>query len=337
MVILVTGSAGHLGEALVRTLRAEGRPVRGLDLLPSPFTDLTGSITDRSFLAGALAGVTGVLHAATLHKPHVATHPAQTFVDVNITGTLALLEAAAAARVRAFVLTSTTSAFGAALTPPPGAPAAWIDEDVTPVPRNIYGTTKVAAESLCHLAATGTDPLPVVILRTSRFFPEPDDDPAAAARWSVENAQANELLYRRVDIADVVSAHLAALRAAPALGFRRLIVSAPTPFTRLHLPALRREAPAVLASLFPGQPALYAARGWTMFPAIDRVYDSRRAIADLGWRPQYDFAHSLARLARGEDIRSPLARTIGAKGYHPPSPLTPPTPGIALESPRPAV
>ena len=50
-----------------------------------------------------------------------------------------------------FVFTSTTSAFGRALTPPPGAPAAWITEDVAPVPRNIYGVTKTAAEDLCEL------------------------------------------------------------------------------------------------------------------------------------------------------------------------------------------
>jgi nucleoside-diphosphate-sugar epimerase len=92
-----------------------------------------------------------VLHTATLHKPHVATHSRQDFVDTNITGTLNLLEAAVANHVRSFVFTSTTSTFGDALTPPPGAPAVWITEDVVPIPKNIYGTTKVAAEDLFHL------------------------------------------------------------------------------------------------------------------------------------------------------------------------------------------
>ena len=40
----MTGSAGHLGEALVRVLRAQGRDVVGLDLLDSPFTTVTGSV-----------------------------------------------------------------------------------------------------------------------------------------------------------------------------------------------------------------------------------------------------------------------------------------------------
>ena len=170
-MILVTGSAGHLGEALMLTLRERGTPVRGIDVLPSSFTDAVGSIVDRAFVRDAMRGVTQVLHAATLHKPHVATHTRQQFVDTNVTGTLHLLEEAAAAKVRAFVCTSTTSAFGRALVPPPGEPAAWITEAVRPVPKNIYGVTKVAAEDLCELMH-GLAKMPVLVLRTSRFFPE---------------------------------------------------------------------------------------------------------------------------------------------------------------------
>src|SRR5260221_4782651 len=174
MTVLVTGSAGHLGEALMRTFRRMQKPARGLDLKPSPFTDLVGSIADRAFVGRSMAGVRAVIHAATLHKPHVATHSRQDFVDTNVTGTLNLLEEAAAAGVGAFVFTSTTSAFGSALTPPGGAPAAWVTEDLAPIPRNIYGTTKVAAEDLCELFHRDHG-LACLILRTSRVFPEEDD------------------------------------------------------------------------------------------------------------------------------------------------------------------
>ena len=51
-------------------------------------------------------------------------------------------------------------------------------------------------------------------------------------------------------------------------------------------------------------------------PAIERVYVNDRARAELGWTPRYDFAHALDLLAAGEDFRSPLARAVGAKGYH---------------------
>ena len=118
--ILVTGSAGHLGEALVRVLRARGHDVTGLDILASPFTTVVGSITDRATVRACLAGAGAVLHPATLHKPHVSSHTRQDFVDTNVTGTLTLLEEAAAAGVGSFVFTSTTSTFGRALTPAPG-------------------------------------------------------------------------------------------------------------------------------------------------------------------------------------------------------------------------
>jgi UDP-glucose 4-epimerase len=175
--------------------------------------------------------------------------------------------------------------------------------------------TKLAAEGLSELFAR-RERLPVVILRTSRFFPEPDDDPDVRGRYGTANAQANELLYRRADIADVAAAHIAALERAPGLGFGRYIVSAPTPFSPDDAAALRSDAPAVVARHFPDFPALYAARGWRMFESIDRIYDSGRAVAALGWRPRHDFAAVLEALRSGADFRSDLARAVGSKGYH---------------------
>lgn len=314
--ILVTGSAGHLGEALMRSLRDEGREVLGLDLLESPFTDVVGSIADRELVRRCLDGVGAVLHAATLHKPHVGSHSRQQFVDTNVTGTLNLLEEAVAGGVESFVFTSTTSAFGRALTPAPGAPAAWITEDVVPVPRNIYGVTKTAAEDLCRLVHQDHG-LPCLILRTSRFFPEEDDRDEVRAAYSDDNLKANEYLYRRVDLEDVVSAHVLALERAPAIGFGRYIVSATTPFGREDLSELRSDAPAVVRRLFPDYEASYEQRGWTMFGSIERVYVNSHAREELGWSPRYDFRHLLDSLSAGDDPRSPLARAVGAKGYHP--------------------
>jgi UDP-glucose 4-epimerase len=274
-----------------------------------------GSIADRAFVRSAVAGADAILHTATLHKPHVGSHDRAAFVDTNITGTLNLLEEAVAAGVGRFVFTSTTSAFGRALAPPPGAPAAWITEDVSPIPRNVYGATKVAAEDLCELVHRDHG-LPCVILRTSRFFPEADDRDDVRAVYDDLNLKVNELLYRRVDLADVVDAHRCALERAPELGFGRYVVSATTPFTRDDLVALRAEAPAVVRGRFPDLQDVYAPRGWTMFPGIERVYVNERARTDLGWSPRYDFRHALDLLRAGEDPRSPLARSIGAKGYH---------------------
>jgi UDP-glucose 4-epimerase len=191
--ILVTGSSGHLGEALMRTLRAQDRSAVGLDVSPSPFTDIVGSIVDRDVVKRAIAGCGVVLHAATLHKPHVATHTRQQFVDTNITGTLNLLEEAVAAGVSSFVFTSTTSVYGRAMNPPAGAPAVWVTEDLVPQPKNIYGVTKLAAENLCELFHHKFT-LPCIVLRTSRFFPEEDDDAERRARHADANIKANEFL-----------------------------------------------------------------------------------------------------------------------------------------------
>jgi UDP-glucose 4-epimerase len=313
--VLVTGSAGHLGEAIVRTLRAQHRPVLGVDLHPSPFTDRVGSITDRDFVRESIAGVHAVVHAATLHKPHVATHSRQAFIDTNVTGTLVLLEEAASAGVQTFVYTSTTSVFSGALTTAAGAPAAWITDSVVPIAKNIYGVTKLAAEHLCELFALRQQ-LPVVVLRTARFFPEADDDAVIRSKYAIANAQANELLYRRADIEDVVEAHLLAIRHAPAIGFGRYIISATTPFARRDLAALGRDAPSVVDRLFPESRDLYSALGWTFFPTIDRVYVNDQAMAALGWLPKYDFRHVLHSLRLGQDFRSPLAQAVGGKGYH---------------------
>jgi UDP-glucose 4-epimerase len=173
--VLVTGSAGHLGEALMRALEHSSHEALGLDIKNSPFTQQVGSITQQSFVKRCMQGVDAVVHTATLHKPHIATHSRQDFVDTNVTGTLILLEEATSAGVGSFVFTSTTSVFGRALTPPAGAPAAWITEEVTPVPKNIYGVTELAAENLCDLFHYRSG-LPCIVLRTSRFFPEEDDD-----------------------------------------------------------------------------------------------------------------------------------------------------------------
>ena len=311
---LVTGSAGHLGEALVRVLRERGETVLGFDLKPSAHTDVVASLIDRGHMFRAVTGVDHVLHTATLHKPHVASHSWQDFIDVNVSGTLAVLEASAAASVRSVVFTSSTSAFGRALTPAPGAPAVWITEDVADQVRNIYGATKTAAEDLCELAAC--DGLPVTVLRTSRFFPESDDRDDARARYNDANLKAVEYLYRRVDLSDVVEAHLLAARCAPELGFARYIISATTPFAEEDRAELGRDAPAVVARLFPELVERFTIRGWTIPPAIDRVYVNTRARHDLEWTPRWAFP-AAAELALNEGhVLSPLAELVGAKGYH---------------------
>jgi UDP-glucose 4-epimerase len=315
MKVLVTGSSGHLGEALARTLKTSEHEIIGLDLVESGFTTHVGSIADRSYVKRCMSGVQVVFHTATLHKPHVGTHTRQDFVDTNITGTLNLLEEAVAAGVGAFIFTSTTSVYGDALVPPAGAPAAWVTEEVAPLPKNIYGVTKAAAEDLCQLFHRNQG-LPCLVLRTSRFFPEDDDNKTARDIYADDNLKANEYLYRRADLEDIVNAHLLAAERAAGIGFRKYIISATTPFSTSDLQDLRTNAALVVQRYVPGYETEYSRRHWKMLPAIDRVYVNQRARNELGWEPRYDFRFIVDRLKAGEDMRSPLARLVGAKGYH---------------------
>ena len=72
-----------------------------------------------------------------------------------------------------------------------------------PIPKNIYGVTKFAAENLCELFHC-LHGLSVIVLRTSSLFPEADDDTAIRENYELDNVYANEMLYRRVDVEDVV-------------------------------------------------------------------------------------------------------------------------------------
>jgi UDP-glucose 4-epimerase len=302
MRILLTGSSGWLGQTLASRLEHAGHAVVGLDPLPAPTTRCVGSVTDRALVRGLIQGerIEAIIHAGALHKPQVATHAATDFVAINVQGTLNLLEEATApgAHVDRFVFTSTTSLMiSAAIRAGAGPRAAWITEAMQPlVPRNIYGVTKLAAEHLCRMVHEERG-LPVVILRTARFFPEADDM-AHAIVQSDANTKANEFLFRRLTVEDAADCHVAALDRAPALGFDTFIVAAPTPFAEADRAALMRDAPAVVARYFPQYPALYARRGWTMFTAIDRVYVAKRLEARLGFVCRTGFAEVLVALAR---------------------------------------
>ena len=309
MRLLVTGSSGWLGQTLVPRLQQAGHEVVGIDPVPGTTTRLVGSISDRAFVRAVMRdfGITAVVHAGALHKPHVESRSRSEFVAVNVQGTLNLLEEAVApgSQVDRFVFTSTTSlmiskeiragrAGGA-------TKAEWITEAMTPLlPRNIYGVTKLSAEHLCRLFHE-LHGLPVVVLRTARFFPE-EDDMAHAMVQSEPNAKANEFLFRRLTVEDAAESHVAALDKAPGLGFDTFIVCARTPFSRDDCEALIHDAPAVVARYFPRYRALYDRLGWTMFQSIDRVYDSAKAAKRLGFVCRTGFAEQLAEIER--DSRS---------------------------------
>lgn len=309
MRILLTGCSGWLGQNLVPRLIRAGHKVVGVDPVPSPNTQIVGSVADRELVRRAIRDceVDAIVHAAALHKPNIGTHRASDFVAVNVQGTLNLLEEAVASgsRIDRFVFTSTTSlmisreiraghAGGA-------KKAVWITEEMMPLlPRNIYGVTKLSAEHLCRLFHE-LHGLPVIVLRTSRFFPEYDDMAHAIAQ-SEPNTKTNEFLFRRLTVEDAAESHVVALNQAPEMGFDTFIISAWTPFSRDDCEELIIDAPSVVARYFPQYPEIYRRLGWTMFQSIDRVYDSRKALRRLGFQCRVGFNEKLEEIHKRVNV-----------------------------------
>jgi len=323
--VLVTGACGHLGFALMSALPDFGFTPIGIDILPRRNKEhnvLKGTISDAAFCKDVFErypSIQYVLHTATLHKPHVGSHTKSDFIDTNIRGTLNLLESASrnSTKIEAFIFTSTTSTFGKALAPKKGQPAAWIDEQVVPIPKNIYGTSKIAAEDLCQLVQAETG-MPTLVLRTSRFFPEEDDSDVARAEFGDDNLKVLELLHRRVDIYDVVTAHVCAVREARRIGFAKYIISAPPPFGRSAalLQGLDSDAAAEITRSRAEHAKILIENGWKLPSRLDRIYDPSKAITDLSWKPIYTFERAIEQLQQGRDWRSPLTLLVGKLGYH---------------------
>jgi UDP-glucose 4-epimerase len=167
--VLVTGGAGFVGANLVRRLTGE-YDVRVLDsgaagstnVLPAGVELVPADIRDGDAVTDALAGVTAVVHlAAAGSVVESVTDPWGNF-DVNVRGSLQVLDAARAAGVERIVVASTG---GALMGNAPGP----VDETSVPRPLSPYGASKAAMEAYCH-AYAGSYGLRSVILRFANLY-----------------------------------------------------------------------------------------------------------------------------------------------------------------------
>jgi UDP-glucose 4-epimerase len=147
MNFLITGAAGFLGSSLANQLAREGHQIRGLDDLSTgdpqalgPDVHFTrGDVSDRPKLWTLLQEVDVVYHlAARVSVPESITYP-RDYNNVNVGGTVALMEAMRDVGVRRVVLASSGAVYGDLGDQP-------LKESLTPNPRSPYAVSKLAAE-----------------------------------------------------------------------------------------------------------------------------------------------------------------------------------------------
>ena len=302
---LVTGGAGFVGHHIVRALLDRGDEVvvidnfaTGLRERLSPFGDrielIEGDIRDAAALDSATRDCEVVFHEAGLPSVSRSIRDPRTSNDVNASGTIELMTAAARNGVRRVILAGSSSVYGSG----PELPRR---EDMSPAPVSPYAVSKLAAEYFLHSlgALSGIE---TVTLRYFNVF-GPGQDPASEYAAAVprfitaalrgdrptvygDGRQSRDFTY----VTNVVSANLLAATASDAPG-RTLNIGCGVEYSILDLlAAIGRELRMNVEPTFqPQQPG-----------------DVRRSLADI----------SLARRYLGYEVSVPfeegVARTVAA-------------------------
>ncbi len=311
---LVTGSSGHVGGWVVRTLLEHGFRVRGLDLSPPPrgflpyterFESVTGDVCDRDLVRHASRDARAVFHLAMLHAQHLKGERAdRELTRIAIEGLDAVIDAirAAGSGVR-LVYTSTAGAVGETRDPErPRTEEDWNDEPIT-----AYARAKIAAERRLWQRSDEVDAVALLPGMTVG----PDDPYESASNSRIEQ------MYRRAwvplwfegglnvaDVRDVALAHLLAFERGER-GRRYLIGGQNLTFRDLSRELRQLRGLGGSPSLrVPDRALLTAVRAYELFcqtagkkPAVTRAQvDKRlgsyayiasdRARAELGYSPR---------------------------------------------------
>jgi UDP-glucose 4-epimerase len=218
MRVLVSGSGGLIGGAVVEHLLAEGDEAVCFDVADNH------DVLDSEGYAAAAQGCDAIVHAAGGHRPN-AHDPGERFITHNVTGNWNMLEAAHRAGIRRVVTFSSVNAIGVfrGEAPPDYLP---IDDDHPIRPPTAYGMAKRLVEELCRcytvtkqIATTCFRP-PAVCgpARRAQFISARATDPAAEWTPFWEYGA-------WIDVRDVAGAVLAALRRPDLTHLTALIVA----------------------------------------------------------------------------------------------------------------
>lgn len=311
---LVTGGAGFIGSHLVEALAVQGHRVRVLDNLTSGFARnlehiagevelVVGDIRSPDQIASALDGVEHVFHEAALDPQSEAGVAPFDVHEVNLTGTLRVLEACRVQGVRRVVLASSAAVYGNN----PGLP---MREDVRPEPESPAAVASVASEHYARVYH-GWFGLETVALRCFNVF-GPRQDPSSM--YSGVILKFSDALLKKqapvifgdggqtrdfVFVQDVVQAHLKAM-AAPAAAVSGRVFNVGTGRRASLLEAL--AALEALAGQAGPPPEFRAARAGDVHDSVSDISAAREA---FGYAPAFDLREGLRAL--WEQMTAPRA------------------------------
>jgi len=281
MRVLVTGSSGRLGAVTVNHLRINGHQVTGIDIIPAETTDELIDILNKDAVLAIAKNTDAIIHTAAIHGKHYElNYPREAFIDVNIYGTLNLLNACIANGVQKMLYTSTTSIYGDAMVD--ANQAVWVDEELPIKPRDIYDITKQTAEQLCK-DFFYREGLQASVYRVGRFLPETD------------NLKLNHRLYRGLDERDGAEGlRLALEQTFPE--FEIFNITSSSPFKKDELVQLKQNPLEAIRKHYPQAETVYLSKGWEFPKSIDRVYVSEKAKRYFGYEPKFTFDYLLNNL-----------------------------------------
>ena len=272
--VLVTGSSGQLGREIVRQLKQRNYEVFGIDIIESETTHKLIDIRNKEQVNAITNGVDAIIHTAAIHGKHYELkYPRDEFIKTNIDGTFNLLNACVVNGIKKFLYTSTTSIYGKAMVNEDLA--VWVDETLTPDPRDIYDITKLTAELLCR-DFFEKESIETTVLRVSRFLPED------------ENTKAVHRLYRGLDERDGAVGHILALEKTFKT-FEVYNISNESPFKKTDLAGLMTNPKQVIKRYYPRIEKIFADKNWVFPDKIDRVYSIKKAKKELNYKPVYNF------------------------------------------------
>lgn len=178
---LITGGCGFIGSHIAEALCEQGETVRILDNLSSGYrnnvahlsddvTVIEGDVRDVEAVSAAVDGVDYVFHEAALVSVFDSVERPRDNHDINLTGTLNVLEAAKSAGARRVVLASSAAIYG-------NAPELPKEETMRPQPESPYGLAKIGKEYYARVFSM-LYALPVISLRYFNVY-GPRQDPSS--------------------------------------------------------------------------------------------------------------------------------------------------------------